>query len=88
MHKYTIKVEPVRSPQVGGYLWVAYVYPVDGTDYVERDYGYSVEGAILNVLYGFASYCVKNSLTSDCIEEEQRNRLQVYIEQINGANSQ
>ncbi len=87
MHKYTVKVEPIKNSSSTGYFFRAYVYPVDGTDYIERDYGYSVEGAILNVLYGFASYCIKNSLTSDCIEEEQRNRLQAYIEQINGVNS-
>jgi hypothetical protein len=85
MQNFTVKVEPTNTRQVGGYLWTA---SVCSDETVVSDLGYSVEGAILNVLYSFASYCVKNSLTSDCIEAEQRDRLQVYIEQINGVNSQ
>jgi hypothetical protein len=85
MQNFAIKVEPTNTRQVGGYLWTA---SVCSGETVVSDLGYSVEGAILNVLYRFASYCVKNSLTSDCIEAEQRDRLQVYIEQINGVNSQ
>ncbi len=85
MQTFTVKVEPTTTRQVGGYLWTA---SVCSDETVVSDLGYSVEGAILNVLYSFASYCVHNSLTSDCIEAEQRNRLQAYIEQINGANSQ
>jgi len=79
MQNFTVKVEPTNTRQVGGYLWTA---SVCSDETVVSDLGYSVEGAILNVLYGFASYCVKNGLTSDCIEAEQRNRLKIYIEQI------
>jgi len=50
---------------------------------VFRDFAEIQSLAIGHVLYQFASYCIKNSLTSDCIEAEQRDRLQVYIEQIN-----
>jgi len=80
MQNFTVKVEPTNTRQVGGYLWTA---SVCSDETVVSDLGYSVEGAILNVLYGFASYCIKNGLTADCIEAEQKNRLQMYIEQIN-----
>ena len=80
MQNFTVKVAPTNTRQVGGYLWIA---SVCSGETVIKDYGYSIDGAILNVLYTFASYCIKNGLASDCIETEQRDRLQVYIEQIN-----
>lgn len=80
MQNFTVKVDPLKPPQLGGYLFVA---SVCSGKTVIKDYGYSIDGAILNVLYSFASYCIKNGLTADCIETEQRDRLQVYIEQIN-----
>jgi len=83
MQNFTVKVEPIKNYDGTGYSFRAYVYPENSTTYTVRDYGYSVEGATLNVLYAFASYCIKNGLTADCIEAEQRDRLQVYIEQIN-----
>lgn len=80
MQNFTVKVAPTNTQQVGGYLWTA---SVCSDETVVSDLGHSIEGAILNVLYTFASYCIKNGLTADCIEAEQRDRLQVYIEQIN-----
>ena len=79
MQHFTVKFAPTNTQQVGGYLWTA---SVCSDETVITDLGHSIEGAILNVLYTFASYCIKNGLTSDCIEVEQRDRLQVYIEQI------
>jgi len=79
MQNFTVKVAPTNTQHVGGYLWTA---SVCSGETVITDLGHSIEGAILNVLYTFASYCIKNGLTSDCIEVEQRDRLQVYIEQI------
>ncbi len=69
---------------------VAYIVPVDvivdldtiDYDHLLRDYGDTKEQATRFVLYKLAGYCIKNSLTSDCIDTNNREQLNEYIAHI------